>query len=192
MKLLSTVRLTDNQKRVIAKIASAPTPTVAAEKISADANLIGARNELMRLGLITYTDQEATLTDKGTHIGTQENVIDDSGQLTDLGNKLAFTDSKNQPDEGEGGGSGEPPIGGDMGMGGLGGMSAGALPPGDDLGGEMGGEMGDMGGDIDLDGEQPEDPNAPPSDEAPEGQENQQPPKQMKAEGFSLLKQLLR
>lgn len=191
MKLLSTVRLTDNQKRVFAKIAAAPTPTVASEKISADANLISARNSLMKLGLITLSDDSAEITDTGYDVAQKNDVLDDSHQLTELGNKFAFTDSKNQPEKEESG-SGTPPLGGDMGA--MGGMGA----PGGGLGGMDAGALGDEGG-VDLgdpnaagaagaDGAQP--PNAQAGELPPEDEEDQQPT-QMKAEGFLLLKELL-
>jgi hypothetical protein len=116
MKLLSTVRLTDSQKRVIAKIAAAPTPNVAATDISKDANLVAARNMLMQLGAITYSEQEAQLTDKGQQLGVAENIIDDSGQLTDVGTKMASTESNGLPTPGAEPGSAAPEGGMDVGM----------------------------------------------------------------------------
>lgn len=92
MRLLSTLRPTQNQLTVLAKIiASQEVPARAAAEISSNANLIAARNILMKLGLILYTDNSATLTDKGTQLAKEQNIIDESGQLTDEGNKLAST-----------------------------------------------------------------------------------------------------
>lgn len=133
MRLLSTIRLTDNQKRVLAKIAAAPTPTVAGEAISKEPNLVAARNTLMKLGVITFVDNRAEITDKGQHLGKEENILDDAGGLTDAGNKLAFTKTTGQPEpEAQ---SDAPPAGG---MDDMGGMSmedptAGQDPLGDDL-----------------------------------------------------------
>lgn len=123
MRLLSTVRLNDNQKRVLAKIAAAPTPTVAGEEISKESNLVAARNLLMKLGVITFVDNRAEITDKGQSLAKEENIIDDSGGLTDAGNKLAFTKTTGQPEDGEqpqaGGGMPPPPDAGmDAGLGG--------------------------------------------------------------------------
>lgn len=49
MKMLNTVRLTDNQKRVICKIIAAPTPKIASEEISKGPNLIQAKDTLIDL-----------------------------------------------------------------------------------------------------------------------------------------------
>lgn len=104
MRIMSAVHPTENQKRVLAKIAAAPTPTVAAEEISKNANLVAARNMLMKLGVITFADNEAALTDKGQQIAQEENVVDEGGQLTELGQKLAYTDPMGKPDADNAGG----------------------------------------------------------------------------------------
>lgn len=98
MRIMSAVHPTANQKRVLAKIAAAPTPTVAGEEISKDANLVAARNMLMKLGVITFDDHEAALTDSGTQIATEENIIGPDGQLTQAGKQLAYTNAANKPD----------------------------------------------------------------------------------------------
>ena len=98
MRIMSAVHPTANQKRVLAKIAAAPTPTVAGEEISKDANLVAARNMLMKLGVITFDNREAALTDRGTQIATEENIIGPDGQLTQAGQQLAYTNAANKPD----------------------------------------------------------------------------------------------
>lgn len=102
MRILSAVHPTENQKRVLAKIIAAPTPTVAAEEISNNANMVAARNMLMKLGVITFGAGEASLTDKGEQIAREENIADESGQLTDVGQQLAYGEQKQ-------GGETEPP-----------------------------------------------------------------------------------
>lgn len=140
MRLLSTVRLNDNQKRVLAKIAAAPTPTVAGEEISKEPNLISARNLLMKLGAITFVDGRAEITDKGQSLGKDENILDDSGGLTDAGNKIAFTKANGQPEDG--------------------GQDGGQAPTGDipppAPGGDMSGDMA-AGGEDDWGGEPADD-----------------------------------
>lgn len=98
MRILSTIHPTENQKRVLAKIAASPNSDVAGHQISGDANLVAARNMLMKLDIITYVDGEATLTDKGQQISAEENITDETGQLTDMGKKLAYTDPDEKPD----------------------------------------------------------------------------------------------
>lgn len=115
MKLLDTVRLSDNQKRVIAKILAAPTPKLAAEEISDGANMIKARDILMDLGLITFTlNDQAELTDKGQQVAQAENLADESGQLTPDGEKFAYTNEFNAGDSDmskpEGGDMGQPEV----------------------------------------------------------------------------------
>jgi hypothetical protein len=100
MKLLDTVRLSDNQKRVIAKIIAAPTPKVAAKEISDGATMVKARDILMDLGLITVAlDDRAELTDNGRRVAQSENIADESGNLTPDGEKYAFTDEYNADDK---------------------------------------------------------------------------------------------
>lgn len=133
MRLLSTLKPTQNQLTVLAKIvANKDHPAKAASEISGSENLVSARNMLMKLNVITYSDTSAALTEKGEQLAKEQNIIDDSGNLTDEGQKLVSGDQPQQ---------GQPPMD-DMGMG----MDAGM--PGGDMGGmpepPMGG--GGMGG----------------------------------------------
>ena len=86
---------------VIAKIvASQDVPARAAAEISANTNMIAARNLLMKLNVITYTDNSASLTDIGQQLARDQNIVDEGGQLTDEGNKLASaTSDGKQPKE---------------------------------------------------------------------------------------------
>lgn len=149
MRTLSTVNLTDNQKRVLAKIVASPTPKVAAQQISRTQQFISARDLLVKLGLIQFDPSGASLTDQGQESMKQEALTDESGQLTPDGEELAHTDVFGKPENGKGqepqdtsgvtgeplpGGAGAPPGGMDMGMGGT--------PPG----GMMGAPSGTGGG----------------------------------------------
>lgn len=95
----TNVHPTENQKRVIAKIIASPTPSVAASEISNDVNVVGARNELMKLGIITFSNGQAALTDQGAQIAVDENITDETGQLTPTGEQLAYTDSSNRQEQ---------------------------------------------------------------------------------------------
>lgn len=92
MRIMSAIHPSQNQKAVLAKIAAAPTPKVAGEQISRGENLVSARNMLMKLGMVTFANGEAQLTQQGQKIAQEENIVDQSGQLTELGQKLAFGD----------------------------------------------------------------------------------------------------
>lgn len=111
MHVLKSFRPTTTQKQVIATILSAPTPTVAAGTIASKPNMKTARDLLGQLGLITFTDKGAGLTDKGLALARDEGIADEGGQLTDLGQQLVGNQSTGgqnnmgMPEE-------EPPIGG--------------------------------------------------------------------------------
>jgi hypothetical protein len=99
MKVLSSVALTSNQKRVLAKIVASPTARVAGGEVSGDRNLAAARDELARLGAIEFVGNEASMTEKGEQLARDENLIDDAGQLTQDGQALAYTDPDGQEDK---------------------------------------------------------------------------------------------
>jgi len=96
MRTLSTFKPTDNQMKILAMLAAnKDKPNVAAKQLSGDANIVGARDLLMKMNIITYSDTDAALTDLGTSLAVDSGIIDDSGNLTDLGNKLTSTDNQN-------------------------------------------------------------------------------------------------
>lgn len=95
-RTLTTVRLTDNQKKVMTRIVSAPTEKLAAETISKGRQLVTARDILDKLGMIEFRDGSATLTSDGEQLLKDYNLIDDMGELTDEGSEFAF-DEEDQP-----------------------------------------------------------------------------------------------
>lgn len=97
MRLLNTLRPTTFQKQVLAHITGAPTPKLAAANIATNRNLMAARDMLAKLGIITYSDAGAALTDKGITLATEENITDETGQLTDEGSKLIAPPGQEQP-----------------------------------------------------------------------------------------------
>jgi hypothetical protein len=100
MRTLQSIRLTDTQKRVMCKIVAAPTPKVAGDQLSADKNLVAARDILNDLNLITMTPRgEVALSDQGTQIMQQEALIDDAGELTDDGQQFAMTNAAGKSTE---------------------------------------------------------------------------------------------
>lgn len=98
VRIINSVHPTDNQKRVLAKILAAPTPTVAAEQISDNANMVSARDMMVKLGLVTVEGGEATLTDQGMQVATDEHIIDETGQLTKQGQGYAYSSAANGND----------------------------------------------------------------------------------------------
>lgn len=88
MSILNTLRPTTFQRQVLAHIAAASSPKVAAENISKNRNLVTARDILAKLGLITFSDRAATITDTGLRLAVEENITDEAGELTDVGQQL--------------------------------------------------------------------------------------------------------
>ena len=98
MRILSAIRPSSSQKRVMAKIVASPTPKVAGEQTSGDANMVQARNMLVKLGVVAFNNGEASLTTNGLQIAADENIIDSTGQLTDAGQALAYSNTQGTPD----------------------------------------------------------------------------------------------
>lgn len=80
---------TTAQKTVLCKTKAAPTPQVAAREISRGQNLLAARDMLVRLGLLTVEDNEANVTAEGEEVMRNQNLLDENGELTPEGAKLA-------------------------------------------------------------------------------------------------------
>jgi len=89
-RTLTTVRLTDNQKKVMTMIISSATDKLAAENISTGRQMITARDILVKLKLIEFRDGYAALTQDGEQLMKDSNLIDDMGELTDEGSKFAY------------------------------------------------------------------------------------------------------
>jgi hypothetical protein len=88
MKLLQILHPTVNQKKVLAIIIAAPTSVVALANISTNPNIVAARDMLVKLGVIQLIDGGAIITDSGTKIAKDENIIDEVGELTPSGTAL--------------------------------------------------------------------------------------------------------
>ena len=89
-RTLTTVRLTDNQKKVMTRIVSSATEKLAAQEISKGRKFITARDILDKLGMIEFRDGSAALTPQGETLMKDYNLIDDMGQLTDEGSTFAY------------------------------------------------------------------------------------------------------
>lgn len=97
MKLLQTIKLTDTQKQVLCKIIASPTEMTALESIKGN-NMVEAKNMLFDLGLISFDDDEISVTEQGMQLMRDYNLIDEQGQLTDEGSKHAFVDNGDNED----------------------------------------------------------------------------------------------
>ncbi len=103
MRVLSTIQPTKSQKIVMAVIAAnKDKPNVAKQLLSNDRNLIAARNFLINLNAIEFADNLVGLTTIGTKVAVDNNLIDQSGALTDYGQSLVPqlpTNQGEQPEE---------------------------------------------------------------------------------------------
>lgn len=103
-RILTTVRLTEHQKTIMAMIFASPEGNLPDEDISKGPNLKQARDLLVKLGMITNDgENKYSVTDKGQKIAKDENIVDDTGQLTELGQGLAYPDEENKAPEKPGG-----------------------------------------------------------------------------------------
>jgi hypothetical protein len=137
MRTLATINLSDNQKRVLCKAVAAPTPKVAAQEVSNSENLIASRDQLIKLGLLNFTPNGASVTDKGMQVLKDEALVDETGQLSPDGDELAHTDAHGKPVSGQ---ATQPPATSDVT-----GDELGGAPPGGAMPGAPGGDLG-MGG----------------------------------------------
>ncbi len=93
VEILSNIRLSHTQKFVLTKLISSQTPLTAYETISQGANTVAAREQLTKLGLMTFSDGSAAISDDGIELLKQEALVDDMGKLTELGSQYGYADT---------------------------------------------------------------------------------------------------
>jgi hypothetical protein len=107
-RVLTNVRLTQHQMTVLAMILASPEGVAPDEDISKGPNLTTARKMLTKLGLITHDgDNKYSVSETGQKVAKDENLIDDTGQLTELGNEKAYADDSKGKSVGAGPGGPE-------------------------------------------------------------------------------------
>lgn len=86
----SSTRLTDTQKSVLLGIYAAPTPEMAYEVTTGSDNVSQAAQQLRGMGLINVDSSgaRAGVTDGGQEALVNNNLIDDTGQVTDEGQQV--------------------------------------------------------------------------------------------------------
>lgn len=96
-RVLTNVRLTQHQMEILAKVAASPEGVVPDEDISKDRNYTAARQLLTKLGLLTNDGEDKySISETGQKVAKDENIVDETGQLTELGNKLAYKDDEDE------------------------------------------------------------------------------------------------
>lgn len=89
VRVLTNVRLSETQKIILARVVSADNPHVGYESINEGRNLVASSKELAQLGLLQINQGEANITDKGNEVLINEGLIDETGELTEEGQKYA-------------------------------------------------------------------------------------------------------
>lgn len=97
-RILTTIRLTQNQMQVLAMIIASPEGNLPDEDISKGPNLKQARDLLIQLDMITNDgENKYSVTEKGQKVAKDEDIVDDMGELSELGQGLAYPDDKKEP-----------------------------------------------------------------------------------------------
>jgi len=94
-QILTTLQLSGVQKTLLAKITAAATPEVAYEQISDGRNFVANRDTLKRLGLISFEEGSASVTEAGKKVMRDENLMDPSDQLTKDGQQYVQVENPN-------------------------------------------------------------------------------------------------
>lgn len=94
--------LTDNQKRVLAVLSLnsvKSSPNLARSIFTGDQSLVKALDDLIkRFGAVDATPDGAVINQKGIELATSNGIVDaNSGELSELGTKLAATNSNGAP-----------------------------------------------------------------------------------------------
>ncbi len=93
MKLLqeiinpNTVNLTNTQMGVLIIVKLSPTPEVAYENTNGSEKSVYARNSLRTLGLLRIGNNKIILTPAGDQVILNYNLIDETGKMTERGQK---------------------------------------------------------------------------------------------------------
>lgn len=89
VRVLTTLRLSETQKIVMSRVINAPNEYIAYENVNEGPNMVAALKELVHLGMMEAGDGTLTMTDSGMSVLQNENIVDESGQLTQDGMKYA-------------------------------------------------------------------------------------------------------
>jgi hypothetical protein len=85
---ITSLSLSDSQKMLLAKIQAAPTPLAGGDEVKNGPKAMETAKILIDLGLIEYNDNQAQVADKASEIMVQNNITDESGELSQYGQQL--------------------------------------------------------------------------------------------------------
>jgi len=98
-RIVKNYSLTDAQKEVLTRTINAANPKVAGAEIAGKPKHVTARDMLAKYGLIDWDKDTGALevTEKGIETMQNENLVDETGELTDEGKKYAYDADEQQP-----------------------------------------------------------------------------------------------
>ena len=103
-----TIQLSSAQKYVLAKLVAVETPLNAYEEVSRGQNVVAARDMLTKLGLMTFSENHAEITEQGQEAMRKENLLDEMGNLTEEGELWGYASSPEEAAQAEHAQTGKP------------------------------------------------------------------------------------
>ena len=103
-----TIQLSGAQKYVLSKLIAVETPLNAYEAVSRGKNVVAARDMLTKLGLMTFSENDAQITEQGKEAMRKENLLDEMGELTEEGQIWGFANSPEEAAQAEHAQTGKP------------------------------------------------------------------------------------
>jgi hypothetical protein len=103
-----TIQLSGAQKYVLAKLIAVETPLNAYEEVSRGQNVVAARDMLTKLGLMTFSENDAQITENGKEAMRKENLLDEMGELTEEGQIWGYAASPEEAAQAEHAQTGKP------------------------------------------------------------------------------------
>lgn len=88
-----TIQLSSAEKYVLTKLIAVETPLNAYEEVSRGNNVVAARDKLTKLGLMTFAENDAQITENGQEALRKEGLVDEMGSLSEEGQLWGFAES---------------------------------------------------------------------------------------------------
>jgi hypothetical protein len=92
-RIIQSIHLSEYQAHVMLIAFEAPTPELAFAEMGKqdkriEPNLLGARDTLAKLGLITVDDRSITITPEGEKVMQDEYLVDEMGEISEKGQEI--------------------------------------------------------------------------------------------------------
>ena len=107
-RIESAIQLSGVQKYVLTKLVASETPLTAYEEVSRGANMVTASQMLMKLGLMTISENNAEITEQGNELLRKEGLMDEMGELTEEGQLWGFAESPEEASKADHANKGKP------------------------------------------------------------------------------------